>query len=129
MTAHTLQARVSRWVTATFGAGAIKDTSERMRRLLEETLELARAEGFTESDINRLTTDVYAKPKGSIRDEVGDVSVTMLAYCSARSLNAYQVTYNAVAALEARDKTTTIHRQTDKSARGLGRPVRGLDCT
>lgn len=129
MNRDQLQEQVAQWVSNTFGAYARTDASERMRRLLEEALELARAEGFTESEITQLMIDVYAKPKGAVRDEVGDMSVTLLAYCAAINLSAAQIEDSAVKALITMDPATTISRQSDKSARGLGRSVRGMDCT
>lgn len=73
------------WVRGTFGRTT---TKERARRLLEEALELAQAEGLEARDAIDLADYVFAKPAGDIRREAGGVGLTLLAYCDSVGLSA-----------------------------------------
>jgi hypothetical protein len=74
-----------------FGAKFIEDPKERVYRLLEETNELAQAEGVSLERALEISRYVYSRPAGDIHQEVGGVAVTLLAYCHSRGLNAYDL--------------------------------------
>jgi len=78
----TYQARVWRWVVQCFGTGFACDPIERAHRFLEESLERAQAVGCTEEDAVKLVAYVYGRPVGVVFQEVGGVSVTLVALCA-----------------------------------------------
>lgn len=90
-TAHrsrdTRQAAVLDWVRSTFGEATLAP-EERIMRFLEEAIELAQAEELAPERIHALIDHVYSKPPGEPVQEVGGVSVTLLAYCEMRGISA-----------------------------------------
>lgn len=80
------QAFVGEWARTTF-VGAFTPR-ERIARLLEEVIELAQAEDFPEEAIAPIVDVVYRKDKGVPEKEVGDIGLTLLAYCACRGISA-----------------------------------------
>lgn len=78
------QSRVHEWTTACFGIDIAYDTVERNHRFIEEALELVQACGMTQADAHALVNYVYARPAGSVTQEVGGALVTLAALCNAR---------------------------------------------
>lgn len=87
MNRNARQATTLDWVRATFGEVAT-ETPERIRRLLEEAVELAQAEGLTVEETRAVVEYVYQKSPGSPAQEVGGVGLTLLAYCQSKGLDA-----------------------------------------
>lgn len=87
MTRDQRQRRVFDWVVETFGS-ANANVQERTRRLLEEAIELAQAEGLSLVEILNLAEHVYGKPPGAPAQEAGGIGATLLAYCEAKGLSA-----------------------------------------
>lgn len=81
------QRAVLKWAGDTFGLDAIAPV-ERVRRLLEEVIELAQAEGLTLRDIVAVADHVLKKPPGNPAQEVGGIGVCLLAYCASRGISA-----------------------------------------
>ena len=81
------QKTVLAWCKAAFAAPngdpdeAKPDT--RCLRFIEEALELAQAHGLPADLIQHQLAITYARPKGSIGQEIGGVMVTLNAYCEA----------------------------------------------
>ena len=95
------QDRVSDWVRASFGDGAMH-RQERAMRVLEEAIELAQAEEIADEDVQRLSAHVYAKPPGSPDQEVGGIGVCLLAWAGRlSSLPISTPTTSAIAARSA----------------------------
>ena len=65
------------WSVATFGECA-KDRKERARRLIEEAIELAQAEGLPCDDAVVILRRVYERPKGETVQEIAGVAVTLM---------------------------------------------------
>ncbi len=76
------------WVRSIFGSEIALSVPERVARFLEEAVELAQAEHMPIEAVLRLVQHIYAKPPGEPYQEVGGVSVTLLAYCAAAGLSA-----------------------------------------
>ena len=80
------------WAVKTFGMpppnAEITWRQERVRRLLEEAIELAQAEGITFLGVSRLADHVFSKPRGEPVAEAGAVGLTLLAYCEAAGISA-----------------------------------------
>ncbi len=81
------QQRVERWLEACFPPAVRADRSERTHRFLEEALELAQANGCSQTDAIALVEYVFGRPKGQADQEVGGVMVTLASLCSATGLN------------------------------------------
>jgi hypothetical protein len=82
------QAQVSSWVQSTWGYAVATSRQERAMRLLEEAIELVQAEHIHMSRVFSLAKHVYSKPVGNPAQEVGGISITLLAYCNALGINA-----------------------------------------
>jgi NTP pyrophosphatase (non-canonical NTP hydrolase) len=78
---------VLRWVGETFGEATLT-IEERITRFAEESIELAQAAGMDRERILALVERVYSKPAGEPRQEVGGVSVTLLAFCELAGISA-----------------------------------------
>lgn len=90
------QREVYLWVLSTFGEDNATVT-ERVRRLVEEVVELAQAEDVPAEQLRAIVAHVYAKPPGNAQQEVGGIGTTLLAYCEAKGISA-----DAAEAAEAR---------------------------
>lgn len=84
---NKLQERVRSWVIKCFGLDIANDRNERNERFLEEALELVQSAGLTKDQAHNLVDYVYARPKGEIEQEVGGVTVTLDALCSAHNID------------------------------------------
>jgi len=81
------QAVVFRWVRDTFGRIS-DDRDERARRVLEEAIELVQAAGLSQRDASAMVAHVYSRPPGDVRQEVGGLGITLLAFAHHREINA-----------------------------------------
>jgi hypothetical protein len=77
------QARVATWVIAAFTEEQAKSLPQRGVRLAEEAIELAQAAGTPAAMLHRLIDHVYSRPVGTVRQEMGGVGVTLLAFAAA----------------------------------------------
>lgn len=84
------QTRVHHWMIQCFGEAVSADKQERNHRFLEEALELVQACGVTESEAYQLVDYVYGRPIGEPVQEVGGVTVTLAALCSAHQMDMRQ---------------------------------------
>jgi len=81
------QAAILDWTQRTFGH-ATTAIAERINRFIEESVELAQAEGMPIDVLRSIVDHVYAKKPGDPFQEAGSVGVTLLAYCSAKGISA-----------------------------------------
>ena len=81
------QLAVLHWVADTFGVSTLT-REERMRRFVEEAVELAQSEHLSREAVVAVVDHVYGKPPGDPSQEVGGVGVTLLAYCAVRGFSA-----------------------------------------
>lgn len=79
----TLQLNVHHWMLACFGEELARNTTERVRRFIEESLELAQALNFTAEEAHFLVDYVFARPRDAAVQEVGGAMLTLAALCSA----------------------------------------------
>jgi hypothetical protein len=79
---------VYEFVNRTFGVTSNKSVHERIARFIEEAIELAQSEDFDVDELKHIVDYVYSKPKGERNQEVGQVSITLLAYCEAVNISA-----------------------------------------
>jgi hypothetical protein len=78
-----IQDDVSIWVADRFGLPCLLDTQERARRVLEEAIELAQAEGLSSEEVYRLTNRTYSRPVGSPMQEAAGLGVCLFAWAAA----------------------------------------------
>jgi NTP pyrophosphatase (non-canonical NTP hydrolase) len=69
------------WAVSTFGETLARSKRERAVRLVEEAIELAQSSGVPKGAITDTLTQVYSKPAGDLRQEVGGVIVTLASLC------------------------------------------------
>lgn len=85
-----LQKKMLAWSIECFGKEEATSIAQRALRLLEEAIELAQAAGVPGTMVEQLGSYVYARPPGTLSQEVGGVSVTLLVLCAAAGLSADQ---------------------------------------
>lgn len=73
-------------MTACFPPAVARDRQERTHRFLEESLELAQANGCTREQALALVDYVYGRPEGRPELEVGGVMVTLASLCGASGI-------------------------------------------
>lgn len=83
----SFQKRVREWVLACFGKQIADDKNERNERFLEESLELVQSAGMTKEQARNLVDYVFSRPVGELKQEVGGVSITFDALCSAHEID------------------------------------------
>lgn len=84
------QAAMFGWAKNAFGE-ASSTPKERARRVLEEALELAQAEGVHAAEAQKLLEYTYGRPQGEPAQELGGVMLTTLLYAEARELSRHAV--------------------------------------
>lgn len=115
-----LQRLAADWVVRCFGDGAL-DSKERARRVLEEAIELAQAEGVAPEFVHHLTTQVYLRPPGEPFQEAGGVAFCLLAYCESVQVLLDDVLGEELQRVLSREPGHFRRRQADKARAGLGR--------
>lgn len=81
------QRRAAEWVFKTFGQKSLHNIQERVKRLLEEAIELAQSEHLPEEEALALTKYVYSRPKGDPVQEAAGVGVCLLFYGWAKGVS------------------------------------------
>ena len=82
------QAEVAAWAARCFGTEEATSVPQRALRLLEEAIELAQASQVSRKLAKELVGYVYRRPVGEVAQEVGGLSVTLLAFAAAAGLSA-----------------------------------------
>lgn len=85
---HVRQTQVQDWCCEAFGYAHAIDLPQRGVRFLEESIELAQAVGVTREMVHALVDYIFNRPPGEVDQEVGGVSVTLLALCAAHGIYA-----------------------------------------
>jgi hypothetical protein len=116
------QARIFEWARSTFGEANI-GPHERLRRFIEEAVELAQAGGLTREQIEAIVQHVYAKPPGVPQQEAGGVGVTLLAYCQAMGFSADASESAEVERVLAIDPAYFRRRHDMKAEAGIASPT------
>lgn len=81
------QADVTLWAIAAFGEEQATNPVQRGLRLLEEAIELFQSVGGDVAQAHKLVDYIFARPPGAPAQEVGGVSVCLLALCSALNIS------------------------------------------
>lgn len=77
------QLTIGTWAVTTFGSRQARNSKQRALRLLEEALELYQAVGGPKLTAHALIDHVFGRPVGEFKQEIGGVSVTLLALAAA----------------------------------------------
>lgn len=109
---------IAQWITDSFGADSMA-LRERTLRFMEESLELAQAAGLEPVDIERLLAYVYSRPAGTVPQEVGGVSVTLLALCESFGCSADHAEIAEVTRCLAFNPTELRERHNAKTRHGV----------
>lgn len=125
VTREERQQLVADWTLRCFGEAAATDPMERAARLVEEVIELAQAVGFPETGISALAADVYAKEPGHPFQEVGGVSITLLAFCEAYGIDVDQAEFAELRRILGKSRKHFQARQNAKADRGVALRVAG----
>ena len=82
------QVRICDWAKMAFGEAEVISVPQRGLRLLEEAIEAFQACGCDEAMAHKLVTFVFARPPGTVGQELGGVAVTVLLLAAAAGLSA-----------------------------------------
>jgi len=114
------QTAILRWANTTFGAETADVTGERIRRFLEEAIELSQAVGLEQDDVENMVEYVFARPAGAVAREIGQVGVSLLALAEHLNINAEheeRTEFERIASLPADHWQA---RQNAKADKGMG---------
>lgn len=107
------------WARAAFGEEQATDLRQRGMRMLEEATELFQACGCAEEAAHRLVSFVFARPIGDIHQELGGVSVTLLALAQAAGLSADDEERREIARILSKPLAEFTARNAAKNAAGF----------
>lgn len=82
-TLYTYQERINMWLGKVFDAEVRNSVQERALRLCEEAIELAQALKVDQRQLHALIDYVYARPVGSVGQEIAGTMVTLAAVACA----------------------------------------------
>lgn len=88
LTRDERQAKLVSWAEQAFGREQSTSLPQRGLRLLEEAIEAFQASGGDEEMAHKLVTFVFARPPGTVGQELGGVAVTVLLLAAAAGLSA-----------------------------------------
>jgi hypothetical protein len=108
------QTRLNTWATRVFGIDHLQDPIVRGKRLVEESIEFAQSVGVDEHAIEQITAHVYSRPPGEPFQELGGVSLTFLAACTAMAVDANHVTNAELERVEAKGDAHFQKRNAEK---------------
>ena len=77
---------IREWLLRTFGPLNATST-ERYKRFLEEAIELVQT-GLPIGETIKIVSYVYSKPVGEVKQEIGGVSLALLALCESLNISA-----------------------------------------
>lgn len=108
-----------KWAKVTFGAETADVTGERIRRFLEEALELAQAVGLDQEVAQNMVEYVYARPAGNVNQEIGQVGVSLLALAEHLHINAEQEELTEFQRITSLPAEHWQSRQNAKAGKGI----------
>jgi NTP pyrophosphatase (non-canonical NTP hydrolase) len=88
LTRDERQGKLVSWAEQAFGREQSTSIPQRGLRLLEEAIEAFQASGGDEAMAHKLVTFVFARPPGTVGQELGGVAVTVLLLAAAAGLSA-----------------------------------------
>ena len=110
---------VEAWVRRTFGDKIMDNPKERALRLAEESLEVLQTSDAGREEAHALVDMVYDKKPGVLLQEVGGVTVTLLALCAHHDLRLDDVAGTEIARIQSIARDEFQHRQGAKTTLGV----------
>lgn len=118
--------RVADWVFRALGADILHNTRERAKRVLEESIELAQAEGVTLEECKDLVAYVYARPVGDPFQEAAGVGFCWIAYGEARGFDLLELVKIELWRVDTPEMIARIRHKHDlKSQAGISMSRKG----
>ena len=113
------QEMVASWAELAFGRDQSTSIPQRGLRLLEEAIEAFQACGGDEVMAHKLVSFVFARPPGTIGQELGGVAVTVLALAAAAGLSADEEECREVDRVLSKPLREFTERNANKNAAGF----------
>lgn len=107
------------FVKTTFGESSLARV-ERVRRVMEEAIELAQAVGLPWQELETITMHVYRKPKGEITQEIAGTAMCLMALCEVEGLYLDRLAQREIQRVRRLDPDHFRARQTAKALVGIG---------
>jgi NTP pyrophosphatase (non-canonical NTP hydrolase) len=108
------------WVRRVFaGLPGVSTPFARTERVLEEVIELAQATDFPKERIHELVELVYARDKGEVAQELGGVSIALLAYAQVMEQSLDHCENTELARVLAKPDSYYAVRLSNKIAAGI----------
>ena len=116
------QVMIASWAEMAFGSEEATGLPQRGLRLLEEAIEAFQACGGDEAIAHKLVAFVFARPKGTIAQELGGVAVTVLALAAAVGVSADEEECREISRVLSKPIREFTQRNADKNAAGFKIP-------
>ena len=116
------QTMIAIWAREAFGEAEATSIPQRGLRLLEEAIEAFQACGGDEAMAHKLVSYVFARPPGTIGQELGGVAVTVLALAAAAGLSADEEECREVQRVLSKPLGEFTARNANKNAAGFRIP-------
>lgn len=113
------QALIAGWAEEAFGREEATGVSQRGLRLLEEAVEAFQACGGDEAMAHKLVTFVFARPPGTVGQELGGVAVTVLLLAAAAGLSADEEECREMHRVLSKPLCEFTERNANKNAAGF----------
>ena len=113
------QRMVTNWAREAFGHDQATSVPQRGLRLLEEAIEAFQASGGDEAMAHKLVTFVFARPPGTVGQELGGVAVTVLLLAAAAGLSADEEECREIHRVLSKPVSEFTERNANKNAAGF----------
>jgi len=110
---------VVEWGAAAFGLDQITSVEQRGLRLIEKAIEAAQAAGCDSAMLHKMVDYVFARPSGDLYQELGGVSVCLLAMANAAGFSADDAEKLEIARILAKPVATFTERNKAKNDAGF----------
>jgi NTP pyrophosphatase (non-canonical NTP hydrolase) len=113
------QQLIASWAESAFGRDQATSLPQRGLRLLEEAIETFQACGGDETMAHKLVAFMFARPPGTISQELGGVAVTVLALAAAAGVSADEEECREVHRVRSKPVKEFTARNANKNAAGI----------
>ena len=119
------QIAVEAWVRSRFSDKVFENVDERTRRIVEEAVELQQAEARDQikarAETHAIVDRVFDRAKGEIKQEVGGVIVTLLAYCALKEFRLDTLAGTEITRIMTTDPKVFKDKQNAKADLGVAK--------
>ena len=119
LTRDERQAKLVSWAEQAFGREQSTSVPQRGLRLLEEAIEAFQASGGDEAIALKLVSFVFARPPGTVGQELGGVAVTLLLLAAAAGLSADEEECREIHRVLSKPLREFTERNANKNAAGF----------